>query len=481
MGTELEKSTPRIIFIISFTGAEPKKTATAQERAKHKHDRAFYTCKSEWNIVDYVSQKEKKKEKNEQKERVEKPNVKLEKPKERSEKSEIRLANLLEKPNFKRESEPKSLKNTEQKNPQTLDILKYANNYKKTTKGIFGLKEGKGGYLVGYLDNIELNEVAQKMQASESIIWHGVVSFEEKFGNSLSEDNIKYMMTRAMPQFLEDSHLDKNNIAWYASVHHNTDNKHCHFFFYEKEPKKIDSKGNLVYSRKGKIDMKAIDNTLVRMNDHFDKPKDMYTIRDQLLQKVRANSGALPESVLSELKELADSLPDGGRLSYNSVHMTRYRPKVDELVQKILTLDKDIFEKHLQWNKWKEKRLNSIENMLGKRQETDLIDKLQTDLNERLGNCVLQAAKKLKDRTAWVAEKQAERKAEWLKNRKTTKGLNKSNLASKILSRKNRTHRVKVFNKLVSNIGNISEQVMLEAEQKHREIAKQIERAQQEG
>ena len=50
-----------------------------------------------------------------------------------------------------------------------------------------------------------------------------------------------------LPKFFTRAGLNKDNIIWYAGLHENTDNKHIHISFFEKEPEYYKNGGKLSY------------------------------------------------------------------------------------------------------------------------------------------------------------------------------------------------------------------------------------------
>ena len=57
---------------------------------------------------------------------------------------------------------------------------------------------------------------------------------------------------KELPRFFTRAGLDKDNIIWYAGLHENTENKHIHISFFEKEPKFYKNNNELVF-HSGKI------------------------------------------------------------------------------------------------------------------------------------------------------------------------------------------------------------------------------------
>lgn len=50
------------------------------------------------------------------------------------------------------------------------------------------------------------------------------------------------LMITELPKFLKSQNFNLDNIVWFAGLHENTDNRHIHFCFYEKEPLRYNKK-----------------------------------------------------------------------------------------------------------------------------------------------------------------------------------------------------------------------------------------------
>lgn len=210
-----------------------------------------------------------------------------------------------------------------------------------TNTGLFNLK--------GVLNEEQKQALKAKLKSTKSIIWHGFVSFDEDVsrGFNTQENAIKFMR-QTFGGFLERAGFKKDNIELYCSLHDDTDNRHIHYAFFEKEPKRRDKNGVLGYTRRGKIDARAIDNYLVSANMHLSEHGDeYYTARDEAiasLNEVRKQAHKQPAIVAKQelniaLHGLMNKLPTTGRLGYNSANMSELRPEIDRVTRLLIASD----------------------------------------------------------------------------------------------------------------------------------------------
>ena len=126
------------------------------------------------------------------------------------------------------------------------DYAEYVGNTEKSC-GVFN-KEG-------LLDNKQKRDLRNQLRETQSCIWDMVISFREDFGNEYCRDyeQAYKFLVKELPKFFKRAGLDKDNIVWYAGLHENTENKHIHISFFEKEPKFYANGGKLMF-HSGKID-----------------------------------------------------------------------------------------------------------------------------------------------------------------------------------------------------------------------------------
>lgn len=152
----------------------------------------------------------------------------------------------------------------------------------------------------------------------------------------------------------------KSNIELYCSLHEDTEHRHIHFAFFERDPLRLDKNGNLGFTRRGKIPSAAIDNYLVSANMHLSEHgAEYYAARDKAitamnrLRETRARTGFIDSRASTaslmlnvELNRLITKLPETGRLQYNAQSMEKLRPDVDKIAELLIRSDARAFEAH---------------------------------------------------------------------------------------------------------------------------------------
>lgn len=262
------------------------------------------------------------------------------------------------------------------------DYTMYVGNGEKST-GVFGEK--------GLLNEEENKSLRKQLRETESNIWDMLISFREDFGDEYcgSYEQAYSFIKEELPKFFERVGLNKNNMVWYAGLHENTENKHIHISFFEKEKLFYDSKGNLTF-KSGKIKIADIEKSKIIFEKKLTSAsKQLYFARKILLDKYKLtlNPYELAKSVKKKLNDLFVMLPSEGRVSYDSENMKFLKSNVDEITEFILLKNKDThrsFKEYLseleKVKQWKKKRYGVEE------------DSYLNDLFRRLGNQTIQYA-----------------------------------------------------------------------------------------
>lgn len=176
---------------------------------------------------------------------------------------------------------------------------------------------------------------------------------------------------------------------WYAGLHENTENKHIHLSFFEKEPMYFANGGNLKYHT-GKLPK----NVLIDARYIFEKAltnptaqllkdrKDLYDKYDAYLDK-----GIIGRKAKRILLELYNRIPRDGRTGYSTENMENVRKNVDDVTEYFLKRNKNLsdiyvmFKKDcIEFLKWKDERFFEKESAYLK------------DMKRRLGNLTISTA-----------------------------------------------------------------------------------------
>jgi len=156
-------------------------------------------------------------------------------------------------------------------------------------------------------------EIQKEIKTTKSIIWTGILSFEEDYGKKFCNDKeaAYNMMLEAFPSLFKHSHLKYENIGWYAALHRNTDNRHIHITFWEKEPTFL-RKGETDYhfANVAKIKQEACIDFKFTVAKHFEVEKfSSYKIRDNIRENIRnaIKTSELKDVLTSLLTDVKDS------------------------------------------------------------------------------------------------------------------------------------------------------------------------------
>ena len=275
---------------------------------------------------------------------------------------------------------------------EKLDYVMYSGN-KEKSQGVFNEK--------GLMSKSELKELRNQLRDTESVIWHGVISFTEEFGNTYCDTTEKAiaMMKVEMPKFFKNAKLNPNNIVWYAGLHENTDNKHIHFSFFEKSPQRIKrGMGKPIFSD-GHIKLEAINKVKTSMEIRLlDTPNEIYKNRQLLTHQIKENLSN--GEFMKQVKILIGIVPTSGRISYDSENMRVYRPQINKIISEIIKSDNELYDTYTKFERMLSKRDTEIIKIYSKL-NLDYSNKLSRDkcikdLYRRLGNIVIQTAKQIR-------------------------------------------------------------------------------------
>ncbi len=243
------------------------------------------------------------------------------------------------------------------------------------------------------LSNDDIKNLRHRLSSSESVIWDNIISFkgDEDIFNVENEQHFHELL---MKHFKVESDLLKaNNIEFVFCIHTDTEHPHAHILMWEKKPMTFDSKGNIGYTKKGKLPLDTIQRIQKNIdNDLINRYKELYPLRNILINNTKE---AIKEDELKkDLLRLAKKLPANGRLSYNSDNMKELKPEVNAIVNKLIfssAENKKCFDEIKRCANMRQELLNTT-NHPDKEYNKNLIN----DLYGRLGNIVINEAKQLK-------------------------------------------------------------------------------------
>lgn len=337
---------------------------------------------------------------------------------------------------------------------QNLDYVGYI-DYMKRTYATKNDNKKKTGIFTEKTLNADVDEAKQlkemlsQARKNNSILWRGVISFDNDFlkangiydpkTNEVDQVRLKQVMQKAMTNVVRREHLSRSSF-WWGNIHLNTDNVHIHVGVSE-----IHSERPVIYyasrnrkERKGKFSQKTIKglksnvyNGLLREDmrqRHLEYEKNITMLRDELLNKIAQKElEKLDRLENFFLDQALEHFPEGKRLRYGSnatdfklskFFITRY---VDYQLQKEPILYQN-YQKYTQallkdyqgvYQKGSVREKNELHQKLVKKygvqaarpfrngQMDGLIAKREAEFRERLGNralryiqTVIQPAKK---------------------------------------------------------------------------------------
>ena len=278
------------------------------------------------------------------------------------------------------------------KDLKNIDFVEYSNNNSKSS-GIFN-QDGK-------MNKKQIALTREHLRETESVIWSGVVSFEERFGLNWCNnfEQAKNIMQSELPKFFKRAGLNPDNIEWFAGLHENTDNRHIHLIFFEKEPQRLTDHGK-GYSM-GKLSCLAMDEFKANMElCATDFKAREIRIRTNLIKEANEVFNEVSGLKLkSMLVKLSNNFPPEGHLYYNSENMAHLQPQIDKISDYILKhnyrikQEKNYFDDAL---KEKQDTIDKYCKRNGYKQTSTIGDQMQKDLYRRLGSIVIKQALEIK-------------------------------------------------------------------------------------
>ena len=279
------------------------------------------------------------------------------------------------------------------KDLEKLDFVEYSNNSTKSS-GIFNQN--------GLMSKEQIADFRKGLRETKSVIWSGIISFEENFGKKWCGcyEQAYFLVKSELPKYFKRTGLNPDNLEWFAGLHENTDNRHIHLLFFEKEPQRLKNKEK--HFSRGYISNNAMDffktNIELSATDFKAREKE---IRLRLTKSVKERLNDISGLKMKALLlGLANQFSESGHLYYNSENMQNLKSQVDNITNYIIkhnpniSLYKDDFDELV---KEKNDKVNSYCKRNGYDKPNESVgDKMMNDIYRRLGNVVIESAKNLK-------------------------------------------------------------------------------------
>lgn len=277
------------------------------------------------------------------------------------------------------------------------DYVSYADNHEKS-QGVFS----KNGLLT---DN-EKRQLRNQLRQTNSPIWDMVISFEHDYGldHIKSWKDAMEVLNRNLPSLLKANGMNPDNVVFFASLHENTDNRHIHCSWFEIEPThhRANKEGDFYHN--GRIILGTVNDMKIDIEEQLDGSRFFFkSYRRNLLDGTQKALDHLQfrnqqEHLLRDkLMELNMKMPKG-RLGYSSLEMADCRPIIDDIETCLMELNPDLKDEYFNLKRDLKKKDEEMTRICLS-QNLDptkylLADKYMNDFHKRIGNRIIQYARK---------------------------------------------------------------------------------------
>ena len=252
----------------------------------------------------------------------------------------------------------------------------------------------------GLLSKQDIKALRKMLRETKSCIWDMVISFEELFGKEhlFHYEQAIGLLNNILPKFFKSANLNPKNIIWYAGLHENTDNRHIHISFFEKEPTFYNHRKKEYKYHRGKIPITAVKELKLNVENYFNSPMEELKIkRKKLVESLKLELAdksfdEFESSLIWLLKDLFEEIPKEGRTSYDSENMKPFKERIDNIIALILekSVYKDDYKIMLDTiNEHDEKLKNKCRKYNLDENEYLYGPKFKHDLYRRMGNVLI--------------------------------------------------------------------------------------------
>lgn len=223
---------------------------------------------------------------------------------------------------------------------RTYDYVSYMDDNDKSS-GVFDSN--------GLLSKQDIKVLRKMLRETKSCIWDMVISFEELFGKEhlFHYEQAIGLLNNILPKFFKSANLNPKNIIWYAGLHENTDNRHIHISFFEKEPTFYNHRKKEYKYHRGKIPITAVKELKLNAENYFNSPMEELKIkRKKLVESLKLEMASksfdeFESSLKWLLKGLFEEIPKEGRTGYDSLNMKPFKERIDNIIT--LILEKSVY------------------------------------------------------------------------------------------------------------------------------------------
>ena len=223
---------------------------------------------------------------------------------------------------------------------RTYDYVSYMDDNDKSS-GVFDSN--------GLLSKQDIKSLRKMLRETKSCIWDMVISFEALFGKEhlFHYEQALGLLNNILPKFFKSANLNPKNIIWYAGLHENTDNRHIHISFFEKEPTFYNHRKKEYKYHRGKIPITAVKELKLNTENYFNSSMEELKIkRKKLIESLKLEMASksfdeFESSLKWLLKGLFEEIPKEGRTGYDSLNMRPFKERIDNITT--LILEKSVY------------------------------------------------------------------------------------------------------------------------------------------
>lgn len=274
---------------------------------------------------------------------------------------------------------------------RTYDYVSYMDDNDKSS-GVFDSN--------GLLSKQDIKALRKMLRETKSCIWDMVISFEQVFGKEhlFHFEQAIGLLNNILHKFFKSANLNPKNVIWYAGLHENTDNRHIHISFFEKEPTFFNHRKKEYKYHRGKIPITAVKELKLNAENYFNSPMEELKIkRKKLVESLKLELAdksfdKFESSLKWHLKGLFEEIPKEGRTSYDSENMKPFKERIDNIITLILekSVYKDDYKVMLDTiNEYDEKLKKKCRKYNLDENEFLYGPKFKQDLYRRMGNVLI--------------------------------------------------------------------------------------------
>lgn len=274
---------------------------------------------------------------------------------------------------------------------RTYDYVSYMDDNDKSS-GVFDSN--------GLLSKQYIKSLRKMLRETKSCIWDMVISFEALFGKEhlFHFEQAIGLLNNILPKFFKSANLNPKNIIWYAGLHENTDNRHIHISFFEKEPTFYNHRKKEYKFHRGKIPITAVKELKLNAENYFNSPMEELKIkRKKLVESLKLEMASksfdeFESSLKWLLKGLFEEIPKEGRTGYDSINMKPFKERIDNITT--LILEKSVYAEDykviLDSIKERDEKLKKKCRKYNLDENEYLYEpKFKSDLYRRMGNVII--------------------------------------------------------------------------------------------